>query len=135
MQITIVLNIPEESVYAGVVADALEKIAPYWDDGARRGDLVVGPGPDPLYISWDSSVIDPEEDEEADPELTEFQVEVQRTITTTVPVMAEDAEAAVRIVDHVDFELPGQHDWNTLDGYLYLVDDQDGDRLYEGDAQ
>lgn len=55
MQVTITLNIPEESVYAGVVTDALEKIAPYWDEGARGGDLECDAGP----VSWDSSVVDP----------------------------------------------------------------------------
>ena len=59
MKIVITLSIPEESVYAGVVTDALDTIAPYWDKGARRGDLVLDAG----NISWDSSVTDPEEDE------------------------------------------------------------------------
>lgn len=52
MKITITLDIPEESVYAGVVADALEKIAPYWDEGARSGDLAGDAGP----FSWNSKV-------------------------------------------------------------------------------
>ena len=57
VKITITLDIPEESVYAGVVADALEKIAPYWDEGARGGDLVGDAGP----ISWDSTITEEEQ--------------------------------------------------------------------------
>ncbi len=51
MKITVTLDIPEEAVYAGVVADALEKIAPAWDEGARSGDLTMALG----QVSWDSS--------------------------------------------------------------------------------
>lgn len=54
MKISIKLDIPEASVYAGVVADALNKIAVYWDVGARSGDLEGDAGP----ISWDSDADD-----------------------------------------------------------------------------
>lgn len=54
MKITITLDIPEKSVYAGVVADALAKIGPAWDEGARDGDLTLPWGP----ARWDSSAED-----------------------------------------------------------------------------
>jgi hypothetical protein len=52
MKVVITLDIPEESVYAGVVADVLEKIAPYWDEGARGGDLECDSSP----ITWESAI-------------------------------------------------------------------------------
>ena len=58
MTISITLKIPEESVYAGVVADALEQIAPYWDEGARGGELICGNGNEGGLVSWDSTAED-----------------------------------------------------------------------------
>ena len=52
MKVVIALDIPEESVYAGVVSDTLEKIAPYWDEGARGGDLALDLG----RVSWESTI-------------------------------------------------------------------------------
>ena len=60
MKITVTLDIPESSVYAGVVTDALRCIAQEWDDGARCGELVltsVGYGELPATdktVTWDS---------------------------------------------------------------------------------
>lgn len=52
MRVVITLDIPEASVYAGVVSDTLEKIAPYWDEGARGGDLALDLG----RVSWESEI-------------------------------------------------------------------------------
>jgi hypothetical protein len=54
MKVVIKLDIPEKSVYAGVVTDALHKIADYWDEGARNGDLSGEAGD----LSWDSTADD-----------------------------------------------------------------------------
>ncbi len=54
MKVLITLDIPEPAIYAGVVTDALDSIAAYWDKGARGGDLMCDRG----RVSWDSSVED-----------------------------------------------------------------------------
>lgn len=65
---------------------------------------------------------------------TVFEVEVQRTITTTVTVNAADAEAAARKVAQRDFPLPPYEDWSMLKDWLFLIRDGEGNDLYEGDG-
>lgn len=69
-------------------------------------------------------------------DLEDYEVEVQRTITTTVKVRARNEASAAKQVDNTSFPLPGLDDWETLGDYTYIVREPDsGEQLYEGDAQ
>ena len=56
-----------------------------------------------------------------------FQVEVQRTIVCTVTVEADDADAAMAVVDDASYQLPAAHECDYLDGNVYVVYDESGD--------
>lgn len=64
----------------------------------------------------------------------EYEVEVRRTITTTVKVRASTPLSAARIVDNLSYPMPPATEWETIKGWEYIVY-KDGVRLYEGDAQ
>lgn len=64
--------------------------------------------------------------------MPQFQVVIERLITTTVDVEANDPEAAKDIVDRVDFVLPQPNDWHTVEGDEYRVLDMDGNEIEEG---
>ncbi len=48
-----------------------------------------------------------------------YQVEISRTISTTVTVQAESAEAAADLVDDVDFPLSVRDDWTGHKDWTY----------------
>lgn len=62
-----------------------------------------------------------------------FQVELSRTISTTVTVRAASAEAALDIVDSRDFPLPSRDEWDGHKDWRYVVYDADGDEVGERD--
>lgn len=53
----------------------------------------------------------------------DFDVEVRRTISTTVRVQAADADAARDTVDNVDYPLPPQDRWSGHKDWTYIVTD------------
>lgn len=68
----------------------------------------------------------------------EFEVEVQRTVSTTLRINAKNESSAALIADSTTTSLPGFGDgWEPADGtgWHYVVRAADGTRLYSGDAQ
>jgi hypothetical protein len=68
--------------------------------------------------------------------LEDYEVEVQRMVTTTVKVRAQNETSAARQVDNTSFPLPQNgDDWEGIEGYTYIVRKPgDGEILYEGDC-
>lgn len=68
--------------------------------------------------------------------LYEYEVEVQRTISIAVKVVAKNPRSAAKTVDKTSFPLPPANEWDTLEGWTYIVrDPQTSEELYEGDGQ
>jgi hypothetical protein len=59
-----------------------------------------------------------------------YEVEIQRTIITTVTVPASSPGAARAEADKESFPLPPQSEWETLKGEKIIVRDTDGEELY-----
>lgn len=66
--------------------------------------------------------------------MTTFQVTVQRSISTTVEVEAEDADAAIDIVEKASFELPPRDQWDGHKDWIFTVTDDDGELLAERES-
>jgi hypothetical protein len=64
----------------------------------------------------------------------EFNVEIMRTIATTIEVEAKTAEEAVNIVYQPDYELPLREEWSDLDDWVYVVYDKEFNELYRTDG-
>jgi hypothetical protein len=59
--------------------------------------------------------------------LTEFDVEIARTIVSNVTIVAENAEEAARIVASSSYELPREDMWRVISGGEITVRDEDGE--------
>jgi threonine synthase len=70
-------------------------------------------------------------------EYPEYEVEVQRTVTTTVTTRAKNPLSAAKQADTVGFPLPSTGEWDAIDGWTYIVREKNGsgEILYEGNAQ
>jgi hypothetical protein len=60
-----------------------------------------------------------------------YEVEVQRTIYTSVEVEADSAEEAESKVESVTFPLPPRSEWEALDDETIIVRDGTGEELSE----
>ena len=58
-----------------------------------------------------------------------YEVEVIRSITTTVTVEANSPEAACTTVNNPDFELPPRDEWTGSKDWEFAVYDKDGNEL------
>ena len=58
-----------------------------------------------------------------------YQVEVTRSISVTVTVSADSAEAALEQVSRRDFPLPPRDEWDGHKDWEYTVYDADGGEL------
>jgi hypothetical protein len=70
---------------------------------------------------------------DGDESMPSWEVEVSRTISTTVTVHAPTAENAAALVDRRDFPLPPRDEWTGHKDWLVRVYDQDGAEVYEQD--
>jgi len=61
----------------------------------------------------------------------EFNVEIMRTIATTIEVEAKTAEEAVNIVYQPDYL---REEWSDLDDWVYVVYDKEFNELYRTDG-
>jgi hypothetical protein len=65
-----------------------------------------------------------------EPTTTEYQVEITRTVRTTVTIKSTTPGAAVEIVDTTSYELPPPDAWSVDKGsYDYVVCDANGEVL------
>jgi len=63
-----------------------------------------------------------------------YEIEISRTVQTSVEVEADSPEAAVEIVNKVAYELPPPSEWSVQKySYEYLVTDAEGDELLHQD--
>lgn len=66
--------------------------------------------------------------------MPKYKVEVLITVAQTVEVEAETPEAAHREVSRADYEMPPIEEGNVLDGWEYVVyDENDNELLREED--
>jgi hypothetical protein len=70
---------------------------------------------------------------DGDEAMPEWEVEIARTISTTVTVHAATAEDAADLVGRHDFPLPPRDDWDGRKDWWLRVYDQDGAEVYEQD--
>jgi hypothetical protein len=68
---------------------------------------------------------------DGDESMPEWEVEVARTISTTVTVHAATAEDAAELVDRRDFPLSPRDQWEGHKDWVLRVYDQDGTEVYE----
>jgi hypothetical protein len=61
--------------------------------------------------------------------MASYEVEIQRTIYTTVGVEADNPEAARAKVESVLFPLPPLSEWEALDGEEIIVWGEDGEEV------
>ena len=62
-----------------------------------------------------------------------YEVEVTRSITSTVTVEADTPEAAHKMVNRRDFELPPRGEWQGSKDWVFVVYDQEGRELGRDD--
>jgi hypothetical protein len=108
---------------------------------ARRlyDELLVGGVSDPFVVvhQWAGRAT-PQETRrllglDGDASLPQWEVEVLRTISTTVAVHATTAQAAAELVDRRDFPLPPRDEWSGHKDWTVRVYDQEGEEVYELD--
>jgi hypothetical protein len=61
--------------------------------------------------------------------MARFEVEIQRTVYTSVEVEAASPEAAREQVESVMFPLPPLSEWEALDGEEVIVRDERGEEV------
>lgn len=64
-----------------------------------------------------------------------FEVMVRQTVQVAVKVKAKNALSAAMTVDNVHYPLPGTGDWEHTGDWEYIVRNEAGEELYDGDAQ
>lgn len=55
-----------------------------------------------------------------------YEIDISRTVTTTVTVEADSPEAAIATIDKVSFVLPAEDRWSVEKGsYEYFIDGEE----------
>lgn len=65
--------------------------------------------------------------------MRKYQIEIRRTISTTVDVEAESASAAIDVVNKHDFPLPPRNEWDGMKDWEYAIVAVDGVTVEDGD--
>jgi hypothetical protein len=68
---------------------------------------------------------------DGDESMPQWEVELSRTISTTVAVHAPTAAAAAELAERHDFPLPPRDEWSGHKDWAVRVYDQEGEEVYE----